>query len=78
MTTLSSPAREVLRRSTVVYAGDVGFHIPAGVEFGPGVQSEIEGFVRRIRIPVNEAAHAVVASLLESEGIPQPRGPVTV
>lgn len=78
MTTLSSPAREVLRRSTVVYAGDVGFHIPAGVEFGPGVQSEIEGLVLRIRGPVNDAAHAVVASLLESEGIVRPHGPVTV
>lgn len=78
MTPLSIPAREVLRRSTVLYAGDLGFHVPIDIEVGPGVLSEIEGLVRRMRGPVNEAAQAVVASLLESEGIVHPEGTLTV
>lgn len=68
---LSSRAREVLLKSSVVYAGDVGFHVPPGVELTPCVQAEIEAFARRLGMPVTECANAVIASLLESEGLPQ-------
>lgn len=68
---LSSRAREVLCKSSVVYAGDVGFFIPPGVELSPGIKAEIEAFSRQLAIPVTEAANAVIACLLESEGLPQ-------
>lgn len=75
---LSTRAREVLRKSSVVYAGDVGFHIPPGVDLSPDVQKEIETFSRHLAMPVTEAANAVIASLLESEGLPQRETPAVL
>lgn len=80
MIILSNSARNVIRQSTVIYAGDVGFHVPQGVPLTPAIQQELEQYVRHLRGPVNEAANAVIASMLEWEGLsPHPnQPPVTV
>lgn len=69
MTFISSQTRLVLSRSTFVFSGDVGVSVPPGVPIEPFVHAEIEHLVNGFRAPINDAAHAVLAALLESEGL---------
>jgi hypothetical protein len=74
---ISAQARDVLRKSTFIHSGDVGVSVPPGVTLEPAVHAEIESLVRIIREPVNEAARAALAAILEIEGLQAP-GAVSV
>jgi len=69
---LSPATLEVLGKARVVYAGDVGVCIPAGVNVPVQVAQEINALVVRLRGPIHDSANAVIAAMMEREGVPQP------
>lgn len=69
---LSPATLEVLAKAKVFYAGEVGVCIPAGVNVPLQVANEINALVVRLRGPIHDSANAVIAAMMEREGVPQP------
>jgi hypothetical protein len=77
--TISAEASSLIRKSSTIIKVDIGVQVPDGMVVDPRIEAEIRGIVQGWTMPVNQAAQAVLASLMESEGLRSPEAPtVTV
>jgi len=72
---LSNSTLSALSKAQFICPGDVGVHIPENILITPQMHGEIEDLLRMLQLPVREAAHCVLASLLEQQGIKFPDSP---
>lgn|GEM_PF-2745818 len=75
---ISPQVRNAFQKSSIIVNVDIRVHVPDGIQTDPQMVAEIEGLIRTLTTPVNEAAQAVIASLLESAGLRSPEAPTVV
>lgn len=69
MKALSQAASEYIAKGNVVVTVSTGVHFPEGVEIPNFVAAELHEYFIMIRIPAQEAAAAVVSSLLHTDEV---------
>ena len=75
---ISAQARDAVRKSSIIVQVDIRFHVPEGVPTDAQLVTEIEGIIRELTLPVNEAAQAVISALMETECLRSPEAPTVI
>lgn len=75
---ISPQARVAFQKSSIIINVDICVYVPENVQTDPHTTEEIREIIKTLTTPVNEAAQAVIASLLESQGLRSPEAPTVV